>query len=651
MKGDLNDIDELFKQNLTHPPMKVDEEVAWLKMKALLDEKMPEKRLVYFTWRKTTILLGVALLLGALALGSYELISAYRQEQEKLKESQAQQMQNEHNELSSQLPEFAAKEKAEQDELLQSDSEANTIAELPTGKNTVQQSNQQASSLNKASEPSNALQANNRSKELRNDAEKLSGSQPIAQQTLGNNVPQNSAQRNANTIEVAANQSSVKPVTSPLAQKQAKQRTKQSSSEVEQHKEPAKDAALAVNNTEQKQSKVHDESESNSAEKQQTLSAKASETKVDTIPSFTVVTKEAVSKTFPRKSTIKSDTIYKGNVLLEQKSNSNVLASSVDEQQKEGVSKLKTDPQLAALKEPNAVQKAAQAQIEPKVSLRKEEMRPSVSSSAKTTEKKNGKNSWLPQVNLSEAVQNTKKQLSKATFYAGINFGANQTLSNSQNFLGIQFGPTGELVFDKHWSLFAGLKYFNRSGGAKTINDSYIKESSSATPDSIIGANRFYTVFTDSTHRYFKFSTLHSFELPITVRYTLQKFYVMTGLNLAYYLGVNVEEVQKQYAQVRSHTVATNLTRPILVDNAPLLHTNDFGAKFGVGYVFGFGYRLTPSWHTDVRIANTFWDNASGAGAQKLSKDFYKIPSVQISIGYQFNRDRSKPTFGPNDLP
>ena len=103
------------------------------------------------------------------------------------------------------------------------------------------------------------------------------------------------------------------------------------------------------------------------------------------------------------------------------------------------------------------------------------------------------------------------------------------------------------------------------------ISDSYWKETSADTPYYKNGSNWNYFLYTDSTNRHFNFSTLHSFEMPVTVRYSLHKFYVMTGINLAYYLGVNVEEVKKNAPTTTNTIVQTNSSKPILREQKPNL--------------------------------------------------------------------------------
>lgn len=255
---------------------------------------------------------------------------------------------------------------------------------------------------------------------------------------------------------------------------------------------------------------------------------------------------------------------------------------------------------------------------------------------------------FIRNIHWDEVKDNVKYDIGHAQFYMGVAGGANYSVSNNNSFTGFQFGATGELVFNKHLSLMGELKYFNRSGARKMVDDSYVKEM--ARPDSSSASVNYFTVFTDSSHRYFNFSTLHSFEMPVTLRYAIRKFYLMTGINLAYYLGVNVEEIGTKYT-LPSKSISINAGQPILRDTREL-DINDFGSRFAMGYVFGAGYQVSPSVQVDLRIVNTFWDNAGSSGAKHLSKDFYKIPSIQLTIGYQFNRgEKTRPGFGPNSQP
>jgi len=244
-----------------------------------------------------------------------------------------------------------------------------------------------------------------------------------------------------------------------------------------------------------------------------------------------------------------------------------------------------------------------------------------------------------------EIINNITYDVGHAQFYFGVNAGANRSMSSSATFTGMNLGLTGEFVFNKHLSLMGELKYFNRTGNKKVVNDDYTHVN--VNPDSTVGGNNYFTLKTDSTSHFFNFSMLHSFELPITLRYAINKFYVLTGINLAYYLGINTEEGEIRYANVNQQQVVTDQKKPYFTEKKSYMTIGDFSSRFGVGYVFGAGYQINPALQIDLRVTNTFWDNASSIGAKQVSQNFYKIPSFQLTLGYQFNRDRGKPTFGP----
>ncbi|HTN16148.1 MAG TPA: hypothetical protein VL092_00600 [Chitinophagaceae bacterium] len=377
----------------------------------------------------------------------------------------------------------------------------------------------------------------------------------------------------------------------------------------------------------------------------------------DSISAITVVTRESTSRGgYPKKITRVTDTIAITKVPVVPVNNT--IVSSVQPSKKEVKMAAAEGKKANRLAAKNMVQQqknvfASASKVEVKENSGKTQTPAQTAdlSVVKLKKEKSGFTQWWQNLNLPEAMADAKRDFNSAQFYWGISGGVNYSFPNgSGGFQGVQFGPTGELVFNKHWSLFGAIKYFNRSGSKKIVSDNF--SSQIAEQDSVQGPNWYFTARTDSTNRYFNFSTVHSFEMPITLRYTIRKFYLMTGINLAYYLPVNVEKVEREYNNMNVHVITTNSSKVILSDpTKPQLNIADFGSRFGMGYVIGAGYQITPAWQTDLRIVNPFWDNAKGDGAQKLSKDFYKLPSVQLSFGYQINRIRNRATFGPNSAP
>jgi hypothetical protein len=665
MNKDMMNIDDFVREKLNGHPQKDDAAAAWPKMKELLDQEKPEKVAPFlFRWRKPMTFLGAAILLSALCVGGYEL-NQLRQT-DKIQAPVAIENSANHSSQSiftnnknsnpssnkapnkdaeknqSSTPNAQVENKHKEDiahkpsniaiqintNTTNSPSENNNIASTNTKQDLGKENELTTKDHTKPKMLAAAAHAEN--EEL--NAKKITGSDPK------NNDHQSLKEtegKKPNTANNTGAQTAVKDlnlqhrkdefVTNSAAHVGKKNKVKAESSN-----------SLKENNTQKASpSKIPNDA----------IAALISQ---DSIPTTTIITKEKSSKGFPRKTYSQSDTIANGKVALQANPSNNTNAAKKD---KQNIASNQTIPLEQNKKTNTAREKskdefAAQAQNTPSKQANTVEQK-NTATNLKKEKNKTGK--LLEQLNLPQVAANAQRDLKNAQFYVGFSAGANQSLSKSNAFQGVQFGPSGELVLNKHWSLFGAIKYFNRSGGKKTINDSYAKEVAIDSTPKISGANWYYNVHTDSTNRYFNFSTLHSFELPMTIRYAFNKFYVMTGINLAYYLGINVEEVAKAHSQINQSFVQTNSTALILKESKPTLASSDFGSRLGLGYVLGAGYQITTSWQVDLRLVQNFWDNAKGNGAQKLSKDFYKLPSVQINIGYQLNRGKSKPTFGPTD--
>lgn len=664
MNKDMINIDDFVREKLGDQPER-ENPAAWLKMKALLDKEMPERVVpFYFRWGKPMAFLGAALLLAGLCVGGYELTKGIRGKgngalvnnptesgvtnsnhhsglsnsttpinidntqqtaanhpdlpvanvnsdnriDTKKQSADTKISDNEHiissGAAPSQLP--------VKHDLAKADRHINNVSGSGKIKTETDKSNKERSvDHTKINKDENNVASGLVSRTSDND--KLAANKlPAAKSILSKDNNGINADQSDNS-DIAGQNNDVKSGNEQLSKKGSA-------------KSPKQKAALA-------KSDDHNWAGGNQTAKAPVLQKTAVK---DSLPFTSIVQKETISRKFPRKATTSVDTQSIGKIALPAVELP-VAAKANEEKPAPTIQKKGTDSKS---NEFAAVNKN-------KTSAQKDSANAAGNSELAVKSKKAKRTSLWEKLNLPEAAADAKRDLGNAKFFAGFSGGFNYSLSNTNNFQGVQFGPTGELVFNKHWSLFGAIRYFNRSGGTKTVNDNYAKESANNTPDSTSGANWYFKVHTDSTSRYFNFSTLHSFEMPITLRYAFNKFYVLTGLNLAYYLSVNVEEVEKKYSPVNAHLVQTNSTKPILNETKPLLSTSDFGSKFGLGYVIGAGYQIAPAWQADIRLVNTFWDNAKGDGANKLSKDFYKLPSVQISVGYQFNRGRAKPTFGP----
>ena len=222
---------------------------------------------------------------------------------------------------------------------------------------------------------------------------------------------------------------------------------------------------------------------------------------------------------------------------------------------------------------------------------------------------------------LSATFNDIKLHVSGAQFAPGLTAGVNGTFFGPSSFKGFQFGITGNFMFGENLSVLTELKYFHRINNNYSLNDNYY----TYTP---VAGGQYSKELNPVSYN---FSTLHSFEMPISIRYCLSHFNFFIGGNLVYSFAINTGAT----------TITTGQNTPVLVsapgnDNAPKIKPDDFNSRFGLGYLFGISYQLSPNVMLDFRNVQTVWNNASSQGAKIISNQLYKSPSLQVSIGYRF---------------
>lgn len=240
-------------------------------------------------------------------------------------------------------------------------------------------------------------------------------------------------------------------------------------------------------------------------------------------------------------------------------------------------------------------------------------------------EKAVAKNTMSTAEKLTLAFNDIKSNIRGTQFAPGVTGGINGTFFGPSGIRGFQFGVTGELIFSDNLSVKGELKYFNRMNS----NDFELKDD--------------YYTYTSNGGQYVKtqqmhtlsFATIHSLELPISVRYSSGKFSFFAGGNTVYSFGVNASESTLQAPNPSVVTTKGN-------DNNPTITEGDFGSRFGLGYLFGMSYQAAPNFIIDLRNVQTVWDNAASSGSKTVSSQLYKHPSFQLSVGYRLGGKKSE---------
>lgn len=222
-----------------------------------------------------------------------------------------------------------------------------------------------------------------------------------------------------------------------------------------------------------------------------------------------------------------------------------------------------------------------------------------------------------------DVVRDVKFNLSQIRFYPGITFGGNSNFG-ANNLSGVQLGLFGMFTFGESWNAMAELKYLYHFNNGSVLEDDYmdIKKNGSGQP------------IQSKVEHFFKFSSLQSIEMPIAIRYAAGRINLFGGVNMAYNFRVNAEEVTLTPNDSSYKAVAN----PNWDNTKPTVSYNDFKSRFSLGYLLGVGYQISPSLQIDMRMTKNVWDNASGVGAEKVSHQYFKAPSLQFSLFYRFSQ-------------
>jgi hypothetical protein len=250
---------------------------------------------------------------------------------------------------------------------------------------------------------------------------------------------------------------------------------------------------------------------------------------------------------------------------------------------------------------------------------------------------------------LDERVENAKTSLQSIELYPGVMGGINATVLTPNALGGFQFGLSALLAINDWWSIQGEAKYFYRFNTGSSLRDDYVSVKDTNTSYSTVsGTNYVSRSWSEArvSHN-FNYEAVQTIEVPIMLRYNNNRFFTQFGVNFVSSRPIAAREVTSdpsEYKPVNSGLAPAN--QPNLVAFPTNTQANirmaDFGNRFGVGYAIGAGYSFTPSVYFDLRLTQTFWDNANTPGARQISKDLLRNPSFQFSLGYRFGMAKQR---------
>ncbi|MBS1644138.1 MAG: hypothetical protein JST36_03800 [Bacteroidetes bacterium] len=243
---------------------------------------------------------------------------------------------------------------------------------------------------------------------------------------------------------------------------------------------------------------------------------------------------------------------------------------------------------------------------------------------------------------MQERLDKIKYDLSSIQIFPGIMMGINGSFFTPNSLGGFQVGLTSLVAINEWWSLLTELKYLYQFNTGSTVRDDYSNVTEgSVTLSELRGVPYdYYSWKQEHVDHYFNYEVIQSFQLPIALRYCWGRFFAQAGLNLVYSTPIKATEVTNFRNDAQVHTEYRPISpvkSPFVTDDHPIVKMEDFGSRFGTGYVLGAGFNFTPNVYFDLRATQTFWDNAKTQGAKQISKDLFKTPSIQLSVGYRLS--------------
>lgn len=225
---------------------------------------------------------------------------------------------------------------------------------------------------------------------------------------------------------------------------------------------------------------------------------------------------------------------------------------------------------------------------------------------------------------VSDYFKNAQYQLGQTKINTGVIGGLNKTFGN-YGLLGVNVGLFSDFMFTEQWGARIEAKYmhwFNQGTTYRNDYNTYVQEGNQ------------YTMYKNDHS--FKYSTMWNADVPVMIQYRPYKsgVSIFAGANLSYFSGLTPEETKQTSLVANGLTSAPAPAVPMTV--------SDFNARFGMGAILGVGYNVNDMMQVGFRVSRSFADNAKGDNAQKVSKDLYRTPNVQLNFSYRFGKDKKE---------
>ncbi|WP_118952702.1 hypothetical protein [Taibaiella helva] len=236
-----------------------------------------------------------------------------------------------------------------------------------------------------------------------------------------------------------------------------------------------------------------------------------------------------------------------------------------------------------------------------------------------------------------QLIQNTSQGISNYfdgshNFYAAVLVGGNASFGNPGAF-GMQVGIAGLYSLSERLTLAAELKYVNHYFSNYSIEDRSVTFENVSSQQ--VGTGWLFSGQQNTTTSAYKINGFGALEMPVTLSYNLGRLSIFAGLNMAYAFPIKWSKENTFNTTSVQETQSQN-QNPFREAFFKVDEQKDFNSRFGLGYLWGMSYDVSRKISLDARISQIVWDN--GSGNTDAINRMFRIPTMQVSIGYFFGR-------------
>lgn len=236
-----------------------------------------------------------------------------------------------------------------------------------------------------------------------------------------------------------------------------------------------------------------------------------------------------------------------------------------------------------------------------------------------------------------QLIQNTSQGISNYfdgshNFYAAVLVGGNASFGNPGAF-GMQVGIAGLYSLSERLTLAAELKYVNHYFSNYSIEDRSVTFENISSQQS--GTGWLFSGQQNTTTSAYKINGFGALEMPVTLSYNLGRLSIFAGLNMAYAFPIKWSK-ENTFNTTNVQQTQNQNQNPFRDDVFKVDEQKDFNSRFGVGYLWGMSYDVSRKISLDARVSQIVWDN--GSGNTDAINRMFRIPTMQVSIGYFFGR-------------